>query len=175
MADPFIAEVRIFAGNFAPQGWAACNGQILPIEQNTVLYSLIGNTYGGDANASTFALPNLQGSVVIGAGQGAGLSSYDLGAVGGEQTVTLLQSQIPAHTHEIGCVSSAATTGTPSQTVVLASGTAPEAYVAPGVTKLQLDGNAITPAGASQPHDNMQPFLTLLYIISLQGIYPVRP
>jgi microcystin-dependent protein len=175
MADPFVAEVRIFAGNFAPIGWAMCNGQILPTGQNTALYSLIGNIYGGDENASTFALPNLQGSVVIGAGQGSGLSSYTLGETGGAQTVTLLQSQIPAHTHELGCVSSAATTGTPSQSVVVASGTAPEAYVAPGVTKLQLDANAIGPAGGSLPHDNMQPYQTLLYIISLQGIYPMRP
>jgi microcystin-dependent protein len=175
MSDPYVAEIRIFAGNFAPRGWAMCNGQILPMGQNTVLFSLIGNTYGGDEPASTFALPNLQGSVMIGAGQGSGLSSYDLGAVGGAQTVTLLQSQIPAHTHELGCVSSAASTGTPSKTVILASGTAPEAYVAPGVTKLQLDGNAIAPAGGSQPHDNMQPYLTLLYIIALQGIYPMRP
>jgi microcystin-dependent protein len=175
MSDPFVAEVRIFAGNFAPTGWAMCNGQVLPISQNAALYSLLGNIYGGDENASTFALPNLQGSVVIGAGQGpGGLSSYFPGETGGEQTVTLLQSQIPAHTHNLACVSSNATTGTPSDTVLLASGKAPEAYVAPGPATLQLNPTAIGPAGGSQPHDNMQPYLTLMYIIAMQGIFPSR-
>src|ERR1043166_1083554 len=100
MADPFVAEVRIFAGNFAPTGWATCDGQILPISQNTALFSLLGTTYGGDGK-STFALPDLQGSVVISAGQGPGLSLYDLGEVGGTEYVDLLQSEMPVHSHDI--------------------------------------------------------------------------
>src|SRR4051812_49612110 len=98
MADPFIAEIRIFAGNFAPTGWALCNGQLLPISQNTALFSLLGTTYGGDGR-STFALPNLQGAAPIQAGQGNGLSVYDLGESGGSPTVTLLGTELPAHTH----------------------------------------------------------------------------
>jgi microcystin-dependent protein len=176
MSDAFVGEVRIFAGNFAPMGWATCDGQILHISQNTALYSLLGFTYGGDGK-STFALPNLQGSVAIGAGQGPGVPPYSLGAKGGAQQVTLQLSQLPAHYHQLQCTSLDATTGTPSQNVVLARGTAPDAYVTSeyvptGWLTLPLSQNAIYPEGNGEPHNNMQPYLTLLYIIALQGILP---
>jgi microcystin-dependent protein len=172
--DPFVAEVRIFAGNFAPTGWATCDGQLFPISQNTALYSLLGTTYGGDGK-SNFALPNLEGSAVIGAGQGAGLSPHDLGETGGQSSVTLLQSEIPSHSHSIGATDAAASTGTPSPQVILAAGTAPDAYIAAGsAASLQLDAQALAMTGNSMPHNNMQPYLTLLYIIALQGVFPPR-
>src|SRR5512135_3640495 len=109
MTDQFLAEIRIFAGNFAPTGWAVCDGQLLPISQNTALFSLLGTTYGGDGK-STFALPNLQGSFTIGQGQGPGLSLRDLGETGGSESVTLLNNQMPAHSHALMAISSASTT-----------------------------------------------------------------
>jgi microcystin-dependent protein len=176
MSDPFIGEVRIFAGNFAPMGWATCDGQILHISQNTALYSLLGFTYGGDGK-STFALPNLQGSVAIGAGQGPGVPPYSLGAKGGAQQVTLQLSQLAEHYHSVQVTSDDATTGTPSQNVILARGTAPDAYIPseslpPGWQMVPLNEVAIYPEGNGEPHNNMQPYLTLLYIIALQGFMP---
>ena len=173
MADPFVAEVRIFAGSFAPTGWAMCDGQLLAISQNTALFSLLGTTYGGDGK-SNFALPNLEGSVVIGTGQGPGLSLYDLGETAGSSTVTLLESEMPSHSHNIMCTSDDADTGTPSPDVILAQGTAPNAYLPPTATLVQLNQQALAPAGSSMPHNNMQPFLTLTYIIALQGVFPPR-
>jgi microcystin-dependent protein len=176
MGDPFIAEVRIFAGNFAPVGWATCDGQILRISQNTALYSLLGFTFGGDGK-STFALPNLQGSVAIGAGGGPGLPVYHPGAKGGSQQVTLDVSQMPFHYHVFQATSLDATTGTPSPWVILARGTAPDAYISqeympPYPHWLPLGTDALYPIGENQPHNNMQPYLTLLYIIALQGVMP---
>ena len=183
MSNPFVAEIRIFTGNFAPKGWALCNGQLMPISQNTALFSLLGTTYGGDGK-STFALPNLQGSAPMQQGQGPGLSLRDLGETGGEQAVTLLQTEMPAHTHTMTATSTTGTllaaannewgvanagggkTGGGSQvnfySTTTGSGTVPMSPLATSV------------AGASLPHNNMPPFLGLTFIIALQGVFPPR-
>ena len=174
MSNPFVAEIRIFAGNFAPTGWATCDGQLLPISQNTALFSLLGTYYGGDGK-STFALPNLQGSVAVGQGQGSGLSEYFLGQQGGTETVTLLQSEIPIHTHalhdhdiDLGELN------TPSPNRSLAQSANSTIYTAAAaLTSMHIQ--ALTPAGGSLPHNNMMPYLTLTYIIALQGVFPARP
>jgi microcystin-dependent protein len=173
MADPFVAEIRIFPFNFAPKGWAFCDGQILPLSQNTALFSLLGTTYGGDGK-STFALPNLQGSVPMHPGQGPGLWLHDLGETGGEETVTLLESEIPSHTHALRAGSAAAADDDPSPSVVLASGTrGATPYAAPGSTEA-LGDFALGVAGSSQPHNNMQPYLTFNFCIAMQGVFPPR-
>jgi microcystin-dependent protein len=171
MADPFVAEIRIFPFNFAPKGWAFCNGQILPLSQNTALFSLLGTTYGGDGK-SNFALPNLQGSAPIHAGQGPGLSLYDLGQSGGTDNVTLLQSEMPSHAHAMADSKSDGTDTSPANEL-FAKGIGIGMYAAPGALT-QLDPNAIAPAGGSAPHNNMMPFLTLNFNIALQGVFPPR-
>ena len=171
MADPFVAEIRIFPFNFAPTGWAMCNGQILPISQNTALFSLLGTTYGGDGK-STFALPNLQGSAPMHWGDGAGLSPYYLGQVGGETAVTLIQSELPAHPHQASAASgSGPTSPAPDNTWGTLPGRTPPPMYADGSPNV-LMGNALSVAGGSQPHNNMQPYLTLNFCIALQGVYP---
>src|SRR5712692_3367466 len=127
MADPFVAEIRIFPFNFAPKGWALCDGQLMPISQNTALFSLLGTTYGGDGK-STFALPDMQGNAPIHAGQGPGLSLYDLGQMGGTETVTLLQSEIPAHSHNVMASTAAGDNNPPAPTFVIAQSTGTNAY-----------------------------------------------
>jgi microcystin-dependent protein len=169
MADPFVAEIRMFAGNFAPRGWALCNGQILPIAQNTALFSLLGTTYGGDGR-NTFALPNLQGRAPMQPGQGPGLSLRDLGEQGGQEVVTLLESQMPGHNHPLAAFGAAATTGTPAASVSLAQTAAGTSIYGPAADLQSLG----TPAGGGQPHNNMQPYLALTFIIALQGIFPPR-
>jgi len=175
MADPFVAEIRIFAGNFAPKGWAFCDGQLMPISQNTALFSLLGTNYGGDGR-STFALPNLQGAAPLGAGQGPGLSLRDLGETGGSQTVTLLASEIPAHTH----AARASTTGgvnSPANATWGESklGKTPMAvYAASGADNVALSPQALAVAGGGLPHNNMPPYLCLTFIIALQGVFPPR-
>jgi microcystin-dependent protein len=171
--DPFVAEIRIFAGNFAPGGWAFCNGQLLPISQNTALFSLLGTYYGGNGQ-STFGLPNLQGSAPIGEGQGPGLTPRSLGEIGGAPTVTLMGSQIPAHTHAPNAVTGGGNTTSPASAVWAsqAGRTPPPAYAS--AANVQLGAGAIGPAGNGQPHNNMPPFLTLNFIIALQGVYPPR-
>jgi microcystin-dependent protein len=172
MADPFVAEIRIFPFNFAPRGWAMCNGQILPLSQNTALFSLLGTYYGGDGK-STFALPNLQGSVPLHPGQGQGLSTYYLGQSSGSETVTLLQTEIPVHTHVLRTSTSPANRTAPSgNSIARASGATP--YIAPGGQTTTMAFEALGLAGGSQPHTNMQPFLTLNFCIALQGIFPPR-
>jgi microcystin-dependent protein len=171
MADPFVAEIRMFPFNFPPTGWAWCDGQILPISQNTALFSLLGTTYGGDGK-STFSLPNLQGSCAIAPGQGPGLSLRDLGEIGGSQSVTLLQTEIPAHTHTFS-------TGLrPSDSVNpggVASGTGNNMYVTASDAMMQVAApQALASAGGSLPHNNMQPYLTLYFNIALQGVFPPR-
>jgi len=157
MSNPFVAEIRIFAGNFAPTGWATCDGQLLPISQNTALFSLLGTTYGGDGK-STFALPNLQGSAPMQQGQGPGLSLRDLGEIGGEQNVTLLQTEMPAHSHT---AVAAAGTGQPDPTGnAWASGAKGFGNIySPSVpaNNAQMNPLATSIAGSSQPHNNMMP------------------
>jgi microcystin-dependent protein len=176
MANPFIAEIRMFGGNFAPTGWALCDGQIMPISQNTALFSLLGTTYGGDGK-STFALPNLQGAAPLGFGQGPGLSLRDLGETGGEAAVTLLQSAIPAHTHAALC--NAASGGQASPVGgVWAKGatrrTSVNAYSTTNNASAAMSPNALAAAGGSLPHNNMSPYLGLTFIIALQGVFPAR-
>jgi microcystin-dependent protein len=173
--DPFIGEIRIFAGNFAPKGWAFCNGQTLPIAQNTALFSLLGTTYGGDGR-TTFALPNLCGRVPIGEGQGPGLSLYTLGETGGSETVTLLPNEIPAHNHQMKVSAGKADMTAPSRGTTLAEGkqsaTPIEMYKTNATTDKSING--VVPYGSNQPHNNMMPYITIKYIIALQGIYPPR-
>ena len=174
MSNQFVAEIRIFAGNFAPTGWATCDGQLLPISQNTALFSLLGTTYGGDGK-STFALPNLQGSAPMQQGQGPGLSLRDLGEIGGEQNVTLLQTEMPAHSHT---AVAAAGTGQPDPTGnAWASGAKGFGNIySPSVpaNNAQMNPLATSIAGGSQPHNNMMPYLCLTFIIALQGVFPPR-
>ena len=173
MSDQFVAEIRIFPFNFAPTGWAMCNGQLLPISQNTALFSLLGTTYGGDGK-STFALPNLQGSAPLHPGQGQGLSLYDLGQESGSESVTLLVSEMPFHTHSMNGA---------TQDPALAKAISPDASWAlsqgggiyQAAQNTQLSPQAVAPAGGNLPHNNMQPYLTLNFCIALQGIFPPRP
>lgn len=173
MSDPFIAEIRIFAGNFAPTGWALCNGQLMPISQNTALFSLVGTSYGGDGK-TTFALPNLQGSAPMHQGQGPGLSDRVIGESGGQQAVTLLNSEMPAHNHALMASSAPASSRAPANAALARSrnGNAYQTIVNQNVTGLAAQAVGI--AGGSLPHNNMQPFLVLTFIIALQGIFPPR-
>lgn len=169
MSDPFIGEIRMFGGNFAPRGWAFCNGQILPIAQNTALFSLLGTTYGGNGQ-TTFALPNLQGRMPMHAGQGPGLSPRALGQSLGEVAHTLTVSELPAHTHELRGAGSAST-GTPSAGVAL--GTGPRVYRSAPANTVGMT-TPLSMSGGSQPHQNRSPYLGLSFIIALQGIFPAR-
>ncbi|HEY3044525.1 MAG TPA: tail fiber protein [Vicinamibacterales bacterium] len=170
MADPFVAEIRLFGFNFAPKGWAMCNGQLLPISQNTALFSLLGTTYGGDGK-STFALPNLQSRVPMGTGQGQGLTLRDLGETGGTETVTLLISQMPVHTHAAACNSAVGNQYTPPGFWAKdAAGNAE--YNAAGASA--MNAAALDQSGGDLPHTNMQPYCVVNYCIALQGVFPPR-
>jgi microcystin-dependent protein len=172
--DAFVAEIRIFPFNFVPKGWARCDGQLLPISQNTALFSLLGTTYGGDGK-STFALPDLQGAAPMHPGQGPGLSLHDLGEMGGSETVTLLQSEIPIHTHTLSANAAGADLQGPGPARVLARASGGFAYQSNSSANLvTMAPEALVPAGGSQPHNNMQPYLTLMFCIALQGIFPPR-
>jgi microcystin-dependent protein len=174
MSDQFVAEIRIFPFNFAPTGWAFCDGQLLPISQNTALFSLLGTFYGGDGK-STFALPDLQGNSPMFWGQGQGLSLYDLGQTGGSETVTLLQSEIPVHIHNVEVATDIATDNTPSPNRVLTISNNGSMYAPATATPVvQMAPQALAPAGGSLPHNNMMPYLTLNFCIALQGIFPPR-
>lgn len=174
MADPFVAEIRIFPFNFAPKGWAFCDGQLLPLSQNTALFSLLGTTYGGNGK-SNFALPNMQGNAPMHPGQGPGLSLHDLGETGGSQTVTLLESEIPSHPHIMRASSDTADNNVPTNN--LAShplGRGNNLFTTAASPLVAMSGSALTPAGGDQPHNNMQPYLTLNFCIALQGVFPPR-
>jgi microcystin-dependent protein len=174
MASPFVAEIRIFGCNFAPTGWAQCNGQLLPISQNTALFSLLGTFYGGDGK-STFALPNLQGSVAIHQGQGQGLSEYFLGQQGGSQFVTLLESEMPLHTHSVGAYTGdPADNRIPAPNMTLGTPDPGLVYNPSNSGLTQMAPQAISPAGGSLPHNNMMPYLTLNFCIAMQGVFPPR-
>jgi microcystin-dependent protein len=169
--DPFVAEIRIFPFNFAPRGWAFCNGQLLPLSQNTALFSLLGTTYGGNGQ-TTFGLPNLQGSVPMHKGQGPGLSQHSLGEISGSETVTLLQTEIPAHTHTLRALLDDADLAIPTAGRSLGKATSNlYAAVAPNT---QMAFEALAPAGGSLPHNNLMPYLTLNFCIALQGVFPPR-
>lgn len=172
MSDPFVAEIRIFGFNFAPTGWAQCDGQILPISQNTALFSLLGTMYGGNGQ-STFALPDLQGSVPMFWGQGQGLSLYDEGQTGGSDTVTLLQSEMPAHSHTWTASNQDGTDQSPVAELMAGGVGGVSTYAAPSAIK-QMSPNTIAPAGGDQPHNNLMPYLTLNFCIALQGVFPPR-
>src|SRR6188768_2251323 len=175
MADPFVAEIRIFPFNFAPKGWAWCDGQLLPLSQNTALFSLLGTTYGGDGQ-SNFALPDLQGRAPMHPGQGPGLSLHDLGETGGSDTVTLLESEIPAHTHQINASNGAADEEGSKQPAGLMPGKqqgANQMYTA-FAAPVAMSPNALAPAGGDHPHNNMMPYLTCKFCIALQGVFPPR-
>jgi microcystin-dependent protein len=175
MADPFVAEIRIFPFNFAPKGWAWCDGQLMPLSQNTALFSLLGTTYGGNGK-SNFALPDLQGRAPMHPGQGPGLSLHDLGETGGSETVTLLESEIPAHAHGIFASTNAADeegTKQPAGGMPGAQQGSNQLYTALA-NSVSFSGNALAPAGGDQPHNNLQPFLTFYFCIALQGVFPPR-
>lgn len=176
MSNPFVGEIRIVPFNFAPVGWAMCNGQLLAISQYTALFSLLGTYYGGNGT-SNFALPNLQGRAPLDYGQGAGLSNYGIGQTGGETTVTLLASQIPAHTHGVVGNTGNGDANTPASNVWARPhlGKTPiNLYSDTLGSGLNMNALALAPTGGSQPHNNLPPYLTLNFIISLQGIFPAR-
>lgn len=172
MAQPFLAEIRMFGFNFAPVGWALCNGQIMSIAQNTALFSLLGTTFGGDGK-SNFGLPNLQGNDAMFWGTGAGLSARTIGQTGGSASVTLTDAQIPAHTHPVSGQTNAPNTTSPAGAVPGTSNQ--QRYVAvPNPAAGTLNAAALATVGGSQGHNNMQPFLVVNYCIALQGIFPSR-
>src|SRR5438132_10486702 len=175
MADPFVAEIRIFPFNFAPKGWAFCNGQILPLSQNTALFSLLGTTYGGDGK-SNFALPNLQGSAPMMWGQGNGLSLYDIGQQSGTETVTLLQTEMPLHNHMVQAQNiDPADVNKPQPTVVMGLSNNGNAYrPRSGGTIVNMNVQEIGITGGSLPHNNMMPYLVVNFCIALQGVFPPR-
>jgi len=174
MSSPFVAEIRMWACNFAPTGWAFCNGQLLPISQNTALFSLLGTFYGGDGK-STFALPNLQGSAALSQGQGSGLSDYFVGQQSGVEFVTLLQTEIPIHNHflqgqnaHLGTLPAA----NPSQAPAKSAGG--NSYTDQTTNLVQMNFQSLGIAGGSLPHNNMQPYLCVNFCIAMQGVFPPR-
>lgn len=173
MSDQFVGEIRVFGFNFAPKDWAFCNGQLLPIGQNTALFSLLGTFYGGDGR-TTFALPNLQGSMAVDMGQGPGLSPRYLGETGGERAVTLTVGELPQHTHAV-LASPTSNEASPAGAVFggAARGHSP-AYAAAGTGAVNMSAGAVAQTGGGQPHDNMSPYLALNFCIALQGVFPPR-
>ncbi|MCX4248096.1 phage tail protein [Paraliomyxa miuraensis] len=168
--EPFIGQIIMFAGNFAPRGWALCDGQLLPISQNQALFSILGTTYGGDGR-TTFALPDLRGRASLHAGSGPGLTPRSLGQKSGEETVTLTVNQMPSHGHVVNAADTMANVRSPSNAVLAQEATG--AYQN-GRTDVTMNPAMIGNSGGSQPHDNMQPYLVVNYIIALEGIFPSR-
>jgi microcystin-dependent protein len=174
MAQPYLAEIKMVSFNFAPKGWALCNGQLLAINQNQALFSLLGTTYGGDGR-TTFALPDLQGRAPVHAGQGAGLSDYVLGARSGQESVTLNAPQMPAHAHTLQASATPASANDPAGNVLAKKAKfGVDMYHDDTGPVTQMRPSALSPAGGSQPHDNIQPYLTLNFVIAVQGIFPSR-
>jgi microcystin-dependent protein len=174
MTEPFIGEIRAVGFSFAPQGWALCNGQILPLASNTALFSLLGTTYGGDGK-TTFALPNLQGATPVQQGQGPGLSLVELGETGGQASVTLQQSELASHTHGVNVVSGGGGQNDPTNAYLGSanSGGVEDLQYAP-TADAPMASAALSVAGGGQPHNNLSPYLVVNFIIALQGIYPPR-
>jgi microcystin-dependent protein len=171
MSDPFLAEIRVMPYNFAPRGWASCDGQLLPISQNTALFALLGTNYGGNGQ-TTFALPNLRDRAAMHAGQGPGLSNRDLGQAVGQASVTLQASEMPAHGH--GLMGGASgLSASPANAAMAPPSTGASVYRMPGVTA-PMAGESIGASGGSQPHENRQPYLGLMFCIAMQGIFPSR-
>ena len=176
MSNPFVAEIRIFGCNFAPKGWAQCNGQLLALSQNTALFSLVGTFYGGDGR-STFGLPNLQGNAALGMGNGAGLTSRVIGETEGEASVTLLATQLPSHTHTANANIPGNSADPGNTTVWGNSGSqrpAPNIYATTAGTPVGMNGAALGLSGGSLPHNNMMPYLVLNFCIALTGVFPSR-
>jgi microcystin-dependent protein len=178
MSSPFVGQIIMFGGNFAPAGWALCDGSLLPIEEYMELFNLIGTTYGGDGQ-TTFAVPDLRGRVPISNGQGRGLSNYALGNAVGMEEVRLTQSQLPPHQHPVAAVNQPGNANVPAGNVLLAplggqagSGDFQVSAYAPAGNQTDLNANSVTPAGGSQPHSNIQPYLAVNYCIALEGVYP---
>jgi microcystin-dependent protein len=167
MSTPYLGEIKIFAGNFAPTGWALCEGQLMPIAQNTALFSIIGTFYGGDG-VTTFGLPDLQSRVPVGMGQGAGLSPYALGERAGSETITLTTQQMPGHGHALAASDQPRTSSSPVNGFLAGGG-----YYG-STSDTQLSPTAVEATGGGQPHSNLQPYLALTFIIALQGIFPSR-
>jgi microcystin-dependent protein len=172
MSEPFVGEIRMFAGNFAPRGWAFCDGQLLAVSQNDALFSLLGTIYGGDGR-TTFGLPDLRGRIPVHAGQGPGLSERRLGAKGGEEKVTLTVQQLPAHTHSVQGTNDTADATTPAGNVP-AQSTIVDLYTPPTTADQSFATQAVSNVGGSQSHTNLMPFLCVHFIIALFGIYPSR-
>ena len=177
MSNPFLGEIRMFAGNFNPRGWAFCKGQLLPISQNDALYALIGTTYGGDGQ-ETFGLPDLQGRLPINQGQAPGLSNYIIGQKGGTESVTLTIQQMPAHSHTLSATDATGSQPAPTNTSFPATlrGTA-ELYAVPGANPLKqgaMNNNSISAVGGNQAHENRMPALVINFIIALEGVFPSR-
>ncbi|MCU1265472.1 MAG: phage Tail Collar domain protein [Acidobacteria bacterium] len=170
MSQPYVGEIRMFGGNFAPAGWAFCQGQLMPISENDVLFQLIGTTYGGDGQ-ETFALPDLQGRVPIHQGQGSGLQNYQIGEQGGSESVTLTTQTIPAHSHPALCIGGGGNASNPAGGLWAGSDVNQYAAVAPDTT-MGSPPIPTSPTGGSQPHENMIPFTCISYILSLFGIFP---
>jgi microcystin-dependent protein len=170
--DPFLGQIMMVGFNFAPKGWAFCNGQLLPIQQYTALFSLLGTIYGGDGQ-TTFALPNMQSRVPIHFGEGAGLSSYVMGQQSGFENITLSTSQIPSHSHALNATNAAGDQSLPGGHILAAESTGITAYSTGAITTA-MNVNSISASGSNQPHPNIQPYLVVNFIIALEGIYPSR-
>ena len=174
MGEPFVGEIRMFGGNFAPSGWAFCSGQLLPISENETLFNLIGTTYGGDGQ-STFALPDLQGRIPVHAGTGSDGIAYQIGETGGTEAVTLTTNQIPGHSHVPIASTDAGTVPNPGNAIFAAGGSGEQMYsTPPSVPAGSMNVGAILPTGGSQPHDNVAPFLCISFILSLFGVFPTQ-
>ncbi|MCW2755731.1 MAG: microcystin dependent protein [Marmoricola sp.] len=175
MSNPFVGEIRAVGFSFAPRGWALCNGQLIPISQNTALFSLLGTFYGGDGR-TTFALPNLQGSFCVGTGQGPGLSEVVTGEQGGASAVALVTSQMPLHSHTPAAAAGPGDQASPQAAIWAEAhyGRALDRQYSTAAPSVAMAPNALATAGGSQPHNNMSPYLTLNFIIAMQGVFPAR-